>query len=1375
MDASHTHDAVTDDQTSTSTVLLVPMRIDALCAPTGSTAVREAFADYSKLPYMYSDSRGNWHPSPAYSVPNLSDAILSLPCPGASMKVLDAGIHLHWALPEALTHSVDQDKNGAPLFPVVPNRWLVTRRRDQNIEKQWVVESDYLAPDMTSPQPPDSTAVPFPFVEFAGDSPPPPFQPFRFMGQKVDLSRTKWSPSDPKGPDYLGNYDGLALTATGVMESVPTLDHVKATFAAFYPNCQGVFGLHDDDSSVLDNLSGVTYDILGWYADPAQDCTGAFVAAYTPPGSAQLQADFEERFEWTFDLGNAAFPQRTVLYGRITFQNGVQENPAATDHPITLAIGNSPTQALSAYLARSMADADNNKDANQTTYEEQLEALQVADRLNQRAVDLGAAFEESRHTNGFTPAPGGILWSVQKADPTASDPEPTLPDDLAHGLNALNALQKTYDGALDTIVSLGERLFSDFCAWMAVYYDDSTNQQNYPGLLHTPDKLEALYGVVDQGGVAPLRKKIRDVGRLVLQVDPSSGKVTATASEVVIRLVCDEDEFFDDVTQDLDSEQLQDDTDEDGNYKSIAAHFNDCGIDVSSGATVKGTSPQWTVTKNGVSYTIQQIKLPGSLRQALELHIPASDDQTASHLASALSNFSQELATKAPQYVLRATAAPRYWQPNDPVVLMIGDSVVATDRFGTDGSLECALLPGAPVADTDLLDLPGDSNGILTRIREEVDTLAKAPGAAGFASWTEQPWNPFMLEWNVQYFPIKGSPTKENDETYDPSFITQSYQLSANGCDLSPQGTVQFLTDAQEYSGFSVLTPHAGDAMRHALAAYLARAYESLPEPYSDQIAVLSVDDAESYLDRCISDLQAAYDSAHQPADPKDPILTAIRAYALITDKDKPCLSQALGGFNDALLAMERTMQLDVFDPFSQDPQYDSQLLAAEVSGLVEDTLLRARQPSNVFSPIRSGKLKITGLHLVDSFGRVNNLTFNGATMGTEVMPQQNDGSFLLPPRLSQPARVLFRWLSATPVGGYDDQEMNAHPATSPICGWVLPNNLDNSLMFYEASGGMLGLVDEAGVWMPAPGSTDPVAVGDIQNPHLQQLVKYLTSAGDEGADFMSKFLSAVNNALETIDPETFAQHEGLALLMGRPLALVRAALSLEVQGLPARDNSWDVIAGTVGQYQADKNKFDKITDTNDRFTNAFDKVVFPVRIGEPGQLNDGLVGYWAEGDGGNYVDGTFYAPGGGDAGYSGGDGPSVVTTPTNLPQSIDAPASIVTMLVDPRGVVHATSGILPSKAVSIPSDQYADALKNIDITFLVAPVLATGTEYSAPDGSRKVPMPLPKEPSYTWSWLSQRQRAWAETTQLSAVDTAAKFPGQQWICEGWLKLEASK
>ena len=38
-----------------------------------------------------------------------------------------------------------------------------------------------------------------------------------------------------------------------------------------------------------------------------------------------------------------------------------------------------------------------------------------------------------------------------------------------------------------------------------------------------------------------------------------------------------------------------------------------------------------------------------------------------------------------------------------------------------------------------------------------------------------------------------------------------------------------------------------------------------------------------------------------------------------------------------------------------------------------------------------------------------------------------------------------------------DFAETNDHPATSPVCGWIVPNHLDVSLAFYDADGSPIG------------------------------------------------------------------------------------------------------------------------------------------------------------------------------------------------------------------------------------------------------------------------------------------------------------------------------
>jgi hypothetical protein len=94
---------------------MVPIHLDALHLEYGRSVV-EAVADFTRLPY--SDGRQDFNPD----VPNLSEAIVSQPFQNQNLH-LKPGIHLHWSLPDTLTHGL-HDETGTT-FPTVPNRWLV--------------------------------------------------------------------------------------------------------------------------------------------------------------------------------------------------------------------------------------------------------------------------------------------------------------------------------------------------------------------------------------------------------------------------------------------------------------------------------------------------------------------------------------------------------------------------------------------------------------------------------------------------------------------------------------------------------------------------------------------------------------------------------------------------------------------------------------------------------------------------------------------------------------------------------------------------------------------------------------------------------------------------------------------------------------------------------------------------------------------------------------------------------------------------------------------------------------------------------------------------------------------------------------------------
>ena len=309
-----------------SNFLIVPVKLDALRLQTPTNAV-EAMADFSELPY--NDGARDRNPDTPY----LSESILPDAFNNLNL-VLSAGIHLHWALPDALTVQ-DQGE-----YQAVPNRWLVTREyfpveSDEPVVDKWVVESDYLYPDGEG-ESDGACTVP---IDPSSDAP----RPFRYMGRAVPLDL--WSES--LGTDN-GDEFAMPLTAAGYGEPA---------FAAFYPNCSSVFGFYDSAFSSDDVFAlGLTYYVVGWYADATADPVAAATQNFAD--AETLRATLEDQFEWTFDTTTSAVtsgPLECLCMGRLTFKSSedVQRNTS-----VEVCVGSTPTEALAAYLAKTIAAAE---------------------------------------------------------------------------------------------------------------------------------------------------------------------------------------------------------------------------------------------------------------------------------------------------------------------------------------------------------------------------------------------------------------------------------------------------------------------------------------------------------------------------------------------------------------------------------------------------------------------------------------------------------------------------------------------------------------------------------------------------------------------------------------------------------------------------------------------------------------------------------------------------------------------------------------------------------------------------------------------------------------------------------------------------------
>ncbi len=1465
-----------------SELLLVPIHVDVFLADDDGLNLIGPLADFTKIPYACWVTQTRFHGRRPITTtssmefntddPFTSQNIMRQPAALADFRLNyvspPSGIYLHWSLPDALTvMRADPDSNNRLRFPQVPNRWLITSKTRSNgdwqVDAQWVVESDYLYPEDATPAgvTPRQAAITFPIVrgehyrkvltnppparpEKPGDITDPAYDavysaPFRYMGRARAI--LDWKADDPGSSDYLYQFMPDGLTAVGYGDPL---------FAAVYTNCSSVFGFVH---SGAENSQARRYDVLGWYEN-TRDCLGLYASLARQKPGTRLYDALASEYKWKVTNPQAAFPTLSVYHASVDVEPQLKPNPAlagATSHPngppsysgLAVAVGNTGTEALSADIARTLAGGN---PADRIIMEDQLEAIGLRHELGDTTVDLAARFRQARHDKGFQPRKGGTLWSVQVRGTGKSRGQPhseqaTLPPGLAHLLNELNLTQAEYDRAWQEIETLRHRVYADWHKFEGAF---NFNTINTTVIYAKEEDVPAGQRHPDDRNLDPTWENLR------------AGNLTP------VDFIGDADEILPYIFQ--------------GSLQDLQQRVAQAGlIEIGKDATGKVTFSATSASDNPyvpIQYTLAQDVLL-QLRQ-----LTAQLD--AYNAAPAMKQLHKE-------YRVLRKSAPRFWQPNEPAVLLKGDAVLSTPRHGEDGrasddgTLACWVLSVATTLDGGGLSAQlrkDDPNKVIEHIQSTIESLRPSTVTAntiGFSHQTEEPWHPITLEWEVSVWPEMPGMRSEADQPaqagrdYEAGFIGANYEFDVDACDLSlKHPPSQFTAGETEnvYSGRTALTPGAGQLLRFNIADYLmgltlldlkativgasapadgladeldyqldrnliawAQQHFTLTDvPTLKDPATITGKDKEEQITQQRDAVAAWYrtqhifrvavtsagpkdqpitkyrlidlgDTTHFPANwyggkpaltgtppslklttfgslpaaeqVQDPLNTALLAHTALSSTN--VLAQSLGGLNNALLMRRQMPQLPVFDlnamleaiqrqgqvsPSEEKYKNLSRDVAAAVAGGNNSSPVTTMD----FLPIRSGVMKINKLYLVDTFGQVldvspttilpsDTLTISrNVTSAVKISPAQDASFVYLAPRVTQPARLNFRWLAADPgrLNGPDEPEMNDHPATSPVCGWLIPNHLDGSLMVYDAQGVALGSILQTAAWEPAPGTVNRVRLGVIPNPHLRQLATYLCTFSQQNSGYWPAFLTALDDALENIDPANSAQHEALALLIGRPIAVVRASLSLQLQGKPALNQRWRALLHDMYEGLLDSRVGNEFTDVN-----------FPVRLGEYKQFNDGLIGYWIE-EGAGYRGDKFYSSQAEDVGN-----PNIIThrgTAITQNQTLTTTPMKLTMLVDPRGEVHATSGILPAKRISIPPDQYAGILKKLSVTFMTAPVL---TDQAG------IRLNLPPEGGYSWSWLARPSASvWQQIDRVQASDNTLRFT-PQCLVGGWLKL----
>lgn len=1192
-------------------------------------------------------------------------------------------------------------------FPFVPNRWLIVRYSPASAPSQprptkaWLLQSDSLDPNATASES-NSFVNPFP-------SKPGAIEPTR-LGTKATVLES-WA-------GEAGSPGRLFLRALGPGE---------ATFAAYQPGVVNVFSFYDPvfdatatysrpeyrtNAARFPENTQLTYLIAGWYSDPKHDPLYGPVALWDTEGhparslwtsahdSSGAWDELLKSLEWTVSGtgGSSDLPTQCLFHSLVHGVNwqsmSVPPRPNSTPKDLTVAVGNTSIDALAAIVAlRADPPAQGAVEA------EMLEAFQYNILRTLDQPDGHAQLDLQIRQAAFGSAPGGTSWQVVAAqtaetesgrlDPGVVPAPPPLEPAQAQALAALNRSQRKLDEATRALASAQWELYATW--WKRNRLAKmSASQRAELQQYFDLDPIDALIKQNAQPGAGSLFQQVVDQQRAVQSL--AQGLPDPTNPQSI-------QTYATNVIK-LDPAKLQ--------LKPTAMpRFYQPADPVVLVAGLKASEKQGELDAEG----------PLVCRLA-------SQAVTGVNVKSGAGTVAVTAATAGMRAVIPAPTNPKL-----PAKVAAGLGVLQVETFFVDPA-DAATVVAVGLNSTDQTTVNALRDAMLAGTAQIREAITPPAPDFVFSRWTQQPWSPLYMEWHITFYPTVKADQMEDETNWpfaDIAFKPPSAQSSAQtvwGFDGTDFGWYGGLPDtSQDYRGRTFLTPQS----TYVLIARLRKYLKEHPD----------------------ADLQAVQN-----------LIDRIGEWNF--------LSQRLSGLCDQLIMRDLTQ--------SNPPDSSVATQVGEQYNAVPDAT-KGNQDTDFgsgipyFFPVRGGFLKFVHLTVVDAFGQVVDLMRSGGNTGTGVpfapvrgrglapLPQtilpQPSELISLAPRLVQTARLNFRFVSASA----DGHETGMWPDSNPVCGWVLPNHLDGGLSIYDAGGNALGelmlLADAGGGtavrWLPAPANTSGVPdPARIANAHLRGFVSALTARTDGGAGFRH-LLAAVDETLWTVDPLGGRADENLSVLIGRPLALARAQLQLELDGEPVYNQGW--------------------RETLRHAWAGVGEVDFPARLGSLDLYDDGLLGYF---EGATYA--TFNsvhsptgwkpAPGSylNPVGYNG----------NYLKLRFDYPnytAKNVTLLLDPRGDVHAFTGILPAKSVSLPASFYEAALARMAVTFRTGPLL---TDAAA------VRMPYPTERNGQWEWV---QRAgvlpadWADpagwkSATIVKADQQARLPdAPPRLVEGWLKL----
>ena len=409
---------------------------------------------------------------------------------------------------------------------------------------------------------------------------------------------------------------------------------------------------------------------------------------------------------------------------------------------------------------------------------------------------------------------------------------------------------------------------------------------------------------------------------------------------------------------------------------------------------------------------------------------------------------------------------------------------------------------------------------------------------------------------------------------------------------------------------------------------------------------------------------------------------------------------------------------------------------------------------------IHSGLIRLNQMIIIDAFG--NTIQFDSQNKTPQIamsLESSDDSEFaILRPRSIEPMRVLLSLADGCDDG--DDPERAGY-TVSPVSAFILPDHIEWAMEVFDPQGKASGQLRVAErdirlggfqtgrlLWDPAPGvETQLGASPDIGNSHansmLQQLVEIsiqdevkLQQAKREHPEslemwpegVLSSLMRAIDTTLWDTDPLGKSPEDLPSLYSGRPLALVRAELEIELN--PEDPN----------------------------YANPED--IIEVKLGDMERLIDGLLGYFLDNDYSRFysvlTDHVIQLP-------ENNIQHEYLRTDSTIDLRFDQKRQL-TLLMDPQSDVHVTTGMLPQKEIGLMREHKQQQLAQIAPTYRAGPMLVDPSTV-------RMPVPdliLPTE----WSWMTKKNSNQWDEDPIVPEDGKPHMPsGRIKAWNGWLKL----